>query len=418
MRRHILASIVASSCISCLCFTATAFAGDAPVDKDIVRFVDGVKHIANPATPRGAVRAVPLRQVWSVSVAAENTDLPLVGLITDVIQSGDDSICMLDPKLEQLLEFSIANGFVRVLSRSGEGPGEVSQPISITSTQHGKVAVARRMPGEIVVLDGAGSHTKRNVKIVGDGVAGFVTLDRIARLSEGFVVRGSALRVTGGNQDVCSFLSIVNEDGVEQVNLLRRCTAFSKLATGEGLKEIGTVSEAILACGDLLYLAENPDEYAITVYDFSGDVQHVIRREFTRRRYSTKERDSIRAVYEEMKNKAPQTAYLLADIPILAPSIQTIVVRENGDLWVLPDREPEPEMEGSGLRYDAFDARGYFVETVRLESETGGVGDGESVFVLKNCVVTLRGLMNRVPGVDASQFGDDDAVEIACYRFN
>ncbi len=399
------------------CCLVTSVLGDEPAPtREIVKVVDGVRQILNPATPTGPERSVRLQQSWSYSVSGEDGALPLIGLVSRVVQSGDDTIYMLDPQIGQLLEFSISDGYVRILASPGEGPGEISQAIDIAPMPGGKVAVARQMPGEIVLLDGRGSHKKKTVRLNSGGIMGFATLERIHRLPSGYALKGSALQVENGKQNVCAFLSIMNEEGVEGASIMQRCTALTNLMTGDGMKEIGDVSRSLLACGESVYLVENPDDYVITVYGLDGEIQQVVRREFERRRYTEKERDEIRSVNEAMAKKLPHVSSLFSDDPPeYAPSILSLMVRENGQLWVRPDRNIEPDSDTNPYVFDVFDDQGFYVEQVRLENEE--IGNEDITYILDDCVVTLRGLVNQLPGEDVSESEDDGVIRIACYRF-
>jgi hypothetical protein len=402
--------------ISGICLSASALGEETAPCSSTVQVVDNIKQISNPATPAGLTRTLKPQRIWSYSLDEDDQTLPLIGFITQVIQSGDDSIYMLDTQTEQVLEFSISKGYVGVLSRSGEGPGEVMKPIDMAPMPDGRIAVAKQTPGELLLLDCQGSHDTKEIELTGEGIIGFVTLDKVARLPNGFAVRGSAMRVVDSNQEVCAFLSIVNEDGIGHANILTKCTALAKLATGEGLKEIGDVSQTILVCGKSLYLVKNPDEYAITVYSPEGEVQHVIRREFTRRRYTEEERDEIRAVWDEMKEKVPLAGSIFdEEPPEFAPSIMSMVARGNGQLWVLPDRDTEPETGSPLMVYDVFDNQGCYIEQVRIENDE--LGQPEAIYLLEDCIVTLRGLTNRLPGAEIPEDEDAGNIQIGCYRF-
>jgi hypothetical protein len=160
----------------------------------------------------------------------------------------------------------------------------------------------------------------------------------------------------------------------------------------------------------------DPNEYAVSVYSPEGQIQHVIRREFTRRRYTEEERDEIRAVWDQMKKKVPLAGALFdKEPPELAPSIMSLVARGNGQLWVMPDRDPQDMTGGASIVYDVFDDRGCYIEQVRFESDE--LGQREAVHMLEDCVVTLRGLTNRLPGAEAPEDEDDLNIQISCYRF-
>lgn len=372
-------------------------------------------------TGSGAEREVPIRTIfpvesWSYMVSDEGGTLPLVGTVSRVIQSGDDMLYLLDSQLSSVLEFSIAGGYRGVYCPSGDGPGEISQAIDIAPAVAGKIAVARQMPGEILLPNGRGGHEKKTVRLNSDGVIGFVTLDRLWRLADGFVVRGSSVEVVGGTQSACAFLSITNDEGVERRNLLRRCTTLENLSKGSGLKGLSEVSQAIVACdGKRLYMVEDPNKYVIKVCDSDGGLLYTIQREIARRRYSEAEREQIGAIYAEMRGKVPHAASLFTEEPpVFAPSVLSLVPREDGQLWVLPDRDGDAGAGIPHLLYDVFDENGELIEGLRIVLDEFLGGDG--LYVLENCLVSLRGLMNTLGDSNADN-GKSEEIRITCYRF-
>jgi|GEM_PF-4456376 len=379
------------------------------------RMVDGIPHVLNPSTPIGATRIIPMESVWSYELTETDDRLPPIGTISRVVMSGDSLIYMLDTQGGQVLEFSPIQGYLGVLIRPGEGPGEINGAIDVACTLTGDVSVARRQPGEIVVFGRRGQKKKTQVKLTQDGILGFVTLDRIERSGTGFLVRGSAMRVKGGAQEVCSFLSVLGKDGVERGNLLRKCTAMANLVTGKGIKEIGDVSLAKFACGKWIYLVEDPNDYVVKVFDAEGRMQRIFGREFQRRRYSDAEREEIRAVYAKMLKKVPLARSILdSEPPTLAPAIVSLVARRNGRLWVLPERDAGSSGAYTPFTYDVFDEDGCYRERIQLEGDE--VGSGNIAYVLENYVVMLRGLVNLPAGATVSADEQDVPRRISCYR--
>jgi hypothetical protein len=118
-----------------------------------------------------------------------------------------------------------------------------------------------------------------------------------------------------------------------------------------------------LAPDGSVYVARSPEAYEIEVYAADGTLLRTIQREYERQKRSAAE---MKRRKEQSERMAERFGGEGMEVDELAADIDMMLVRENGELWVLPSSgAPDPDDPSLGT-FDVFDADGKFVRQVEI----------------------------------------------------
>ena len=349
--------------------------------------------------PSGADQPFPFEQLrlelaWEgrdTSDGGLNGNIPLIGSISTVQAFGDSLVYLYDFQQKQLTQFSVEDGFLRVVFTDGEGPGEVEGPIDFAVRPNGQIAAARMMPGQLYKFSDLSAGDPIKIQLKGPGVAGMVNLQRVLAFGSDFAVKGSALYMKDGAQDVCAFVSVIDSEGLERFNILRGCTSLKSLSTGADLGAIQLAARAIVDAGAYLYLVRDPNIYDIEVYGKNGHLVAHIAEEYSPREYDAAERTQMAKAFNDMKEKMPTSldGLLNVEVPMYMPSIISIVPRLNGNLWVLGSSDEFILGKEIIRAYRVYDSHGEWISVVRIASEYDH--SSEVLYVSGGIVVGITG---------------------------
>ena len=106
--------------------------------------------------PREAPRVsvVEFEEVWRAGTD-ESEDF-LFGVIRGAVSDAHGNIYLLDTQQQQVFKFSAGGGYLGLVSRKGEGPGEINMVYRIYAPGGGRIALAKGFPAKFVMVDTAG----------------------------------------------------------------------------------------------------------------------------------------------------------------------------------------------------------------------------------------------------------------------
>ena len=128
-----------------------------PAWKGSIAKEGGIVVVKNPAKPLYGPEAFSL--VEELAIGGDAGPDALLASITSIAEGPDGAIFVLDQEDLNVKAFDRAGKYLRTISRQGQGPGELSAPISVHWTAAGELAVvdARR---RILFFDAAGKHLR------------------------------------------------------------------------------------------------------------------------------------------------------------------------------------------------------------------------------------------------------------------
>ena len=103
--------------------------------------------ITAPADPP-TIETWTFEEQWSIE--GDDPDAPLMGVINDSSVDADGNVLLMDMQLSQVLVISPDGELVRTLGRSGEGPGEATNPMGMVVFDDGSVGLRPLGPAKVV----------------------------------------------------------------------------------------------------------------------------------------------------------------------------------------------------------------------------------------------------------------------------
>jgi hypothetical protein len=373
--------------------------------------------VQNGAEPAEGRTTVALEEEWRVG--GEDGAL-LFGLIRDVIRDTGGNSYILDEQLCKVEVISPAGDHLRTLSRSGEGPGEISHPADLLFMPTGELGIVLSYPSHIVLLDAAGDPAG-TVEPTGTGIGelGLREIMTADVFEDDLIVSGTDYLFSSGRRTQTRFIARWTTGGVEtgryfERELVRKAGHRDLIERedyhpGQGLHAVGPDGR--------VYVASHRDQYLIDVYAPGGSKVLTIEREFTSRRRNADEQERVRAGYEGHAGAHNFKTHV--ELETTAPDIVQLHVRPDGTLWLQHSRSHIDQPEDAILTYDVFDPTGRFVHKVTILCP-GEVYRDRLLYVGGDRYVLVGGAVDseytRMGGALNLDDKDSRALEVICYR--
>ena len=165
------------------------------------------------------------------------------------------------------------------------------------------------------------------------------------------------------------------------------------------------------------FVARFHDTYKIEVFDKSGELRHVIQREYKSVKISD---EQIASMKEEMSQFNVNGRSPDIDFNEYNRDIETLYPRPNGELWVSTSRSSEDCGQPGICALDVFDSEGRFLREQNIEADYDPKRDqfsliGDYLFIYKEARTTPQsstssggGMMTMMIRVGGSTSSDDD----------
>ncbi len=384
---------------------------DAADWKGSTKTIDGVPHVMNGAAPASAATEISPRPTWKVGGETDNDD-EFFAMIIDIVVGDDNNVYLLDQQMHEVVVFTMQGEFVRRIGRDGEGPGEFRNPLALFKLPDGNVGVLQPAPARVVMLTPDGIPAGDFPLPEKDGSHGFVVGG--AHTPEGLVLSVHQMLRNDGGMSLNKALVGVDKSGQQVAQYIER-----KQEIRGGVIMMDSSVEPVWAVGETsgrVYINDQRDEYQIKVFDPTGNLLHVIHREYDRPKRGKKEMAELTEQYQEFPpDQRPKVDPYL-------PAINDIHPQADGSVWVLAS--DDGAAEGTFGRFDVFDPEGRFVGQVVLKCghslETDGVQFiGDRMFVIADRGDVMISIGGPGPGGggggDSDDMGDADPVSVLCY---
>jgi len=397
MKHHRLMAMVLCLCLPLCRADAT----------DVPRIID----VDGPA--RG-VQQLRLSELWRVGGQEEGV---VFGRITDLKLGADGSLYVLDNQLCHVVVISAAGEHLRDISREGDGPGELRQPMGLVVLADGILGVGLGFPAKLVVLglDGAPLGTHYPVGAPAEGnVAVMISLhcvDGVLAASGGrIVMTPGAESHTNRFLSLCVSVSDATIGGFHHV--LETTTPFDP--TGYHFVEADAYyidRSWTLGRNGRIYAPMKRDAYEISEFDTTGKLVRVFGRHCKPRKRTAAEKGRISPLIDP--GKPTNTDWTISDHD---DSVTRIMVNPDDDaIWVLTPHGHDDQPDGILETWDVFAPDGVYLWQVSIplghEMHEG------------TCYLVGEGLMVVVRGTgSAFSAGADDGrteiepLEVICYR--
>ena len=365
--------------------------------------------------PAEGVVTLDLKELWRAG--GEDGEV-LFGRIRGVVRHSNGEVYVLDNQLAQVEVFGPDGQHRRTLSRQGDGPGEVRQPIGLALLKDDLVGIASGFPGKMIrlKLDGTPVETRYPIGEPSDGNVGVMY-----SLNSG----GGLLGATGSrlvmdspeNSYAERFLAISDAGGKDFTRILEQRTPLDM--TGFDWDERADDyfdGRWDLSSDGLLYVATERDRYVVSVFDRTGKLQLTFGCDLKPRKRTDKDKQQVNpmiivsGVYSREQ----------WDICDYDESIKRIMVNpDDGSIWVLTPNGAKEQPDGILETWDVFSPTGEFLRqaAIPLGNE---IRDGSCYLGGDNLLLVVRGIGTSVMGDSREEAAEDETVieplEVICYQ--
>ena len=352
----------------------------------------GVPLVKNPAAPAAGELTLEPTLLWHLGAEEDADDSEVFGSVREIVVDAAGVSYLLDSQLHEIRAFSPTGEFLRSLGRNGEGPGEFVNGLHLCLLPENKLGVAQMMPSRIAVL-GTGGEGFSDLHIPGIEGAAFSMIDG-ARSTAGHCVLALMTPIPGAERSETRRRLIAVDPAGKLLATYSQLSEFHegggmvfRFGGSEGEGEDFTGQWDVDAAGRV-YTAPFYDQYLIRVYAADGTLSRLIRRDGERVKRS---REQI-AEIEERQAGIPEGVPRPPINPYLR-SIQGIIVRPDGSLWISSASGSREQRAGRVGPFDRFDSEGRFQQRLWLTADYDPERDdlivtADRLFVIKEAQMT------------------------------
>jgi hypothetical protein len=386
-----------------LLIPAICRAEDRPIPREI-----------HNAEPSQGTQTFDLRELWRVGGEDEEV---IFGRIVDLAKGPDGNFYVLDNQLCQVMVFSPEGEHLRDLSREGEGPGELSQPMGLVFFSDDLLGVGIGYPGKVITLglDGTPGESYYPIGAPSDGNIGIMTgvqyLDGVLVACGGRIVFGN----TGvGHTD--RFLAVCDAECTTSRHIVEKETPLD--ITGQKYEEAPDYfveSRWALGPQGRVYAAEKRDSYEISVYDNTGNLMQVFGRQYKARKRTRADKEEVSPIINVNSNP---------NLEVAAEDYDECISRmmfnhDDKTLWVQTPHGENEQPDGILEAWDVFSFDGDYLQQVLIplgnEMNDGTlylVGGGQLV-VVKGTATSFN---SNAESEDNFEETEVEPLEVICYE--
>lgn len=322
---------------------------------------DSVPVVDNPREA-SRVNAVHFEEVWRAG--ADDSEEFLFGVIRDAVSDAGGNIYLLDSQQQQVFRFSPDGDYLGLVSRRGEGPGEINLVFNLYAPGGGRIALSKAFPSRIIMVDTLGTPLPGLDLVVTptEGKeAGFASILGLAMKGEHLVGMGSIMHADGVRQDNTTFLARFDSEG-EEIHRYAQWSSgydFSQPIKVDEVARYQPFNDWDMDRQGRLYHQAEREAYLIQVLDPAGQPLFRIRREWPVHRRTKEEKEKAKSNFRFGGNAGlPPISYDMADTD---PAIHGLYVMGD-ELWVSSTQQRRELPEGVARAVSVFDLEGRLVE--------------------------------------------------------
>ncbi len=375
-----------------------------------------IPRIHNPSTPSLGKEQLKLTELWRTG--GEDEDV-IFGEIVDVVTDAAGNYYILDNQLCQVMVFSPIGEFQRTLSREGEGPGEIQQPIDLLLLPDESRGIAMGFPGKIVRIK-YNDAPMGTLYPVGDPADGGFGVLRGARYNDGILAAcGGYIEFSGeGGGSNNRNISLTDLSCSERTSILEKSTPmlFAERKYIEA-DEYYVTGRWDLSPDGRIYAAANRDRYEISFYDKAGQLSGIIERDYEPRRRTQAEKDLVGSDMQvEINGEQIEFDRFVEDYD---ECISRLFIADDGTLWVQTAHGTNDLPKDILEIWDLFDKDGKYIKqiSVPLGAE---INSGTTYFPGRNklVVITSPGDESAEDETESESSDETEPLEIICYQID
>ncbi len=379
---------------------------------------EGILHVMNPATPMESSKTFKLKELWRIGGDTDDED-EFFGVIGQILVDDKGNVYLLDSQLSLIKIFNKNGEFIREIGREGEGPGEFRRPTGMFFTKDGNVAVMQVVPGKIVILtpegEPAGEYPLPPVE-----AGGFQILLGGQSRGDNVVLAIAKQAFSEGRYEQMRYLCSIDPDGSEKARYHEetRVIDFADPVLDDAVWNTFDRRWGV-GWNGRVYAATSFLGYKVNIWSRDGKLERVIEVDQSPRKRTQEEKDLVNEIMSLFIRQIPNGKVSISD---LEQEYQSMYLREDGSLWVLPDQGPGDPAEGTLGTFDVFDREGHFLRKVTLQGEGNFLTDGYFFVGDRLYVVTdlLQAALSLQAGGQPFEIGDEEPEPMAviCYELD
>ncbi len=377
----------------------------------------GVAHVKNPAEGMRTAKTLELEELWRIGGDTDNED-EFFGIISGVLVDEAGKVYLLDSQLNEIKIYSEQGEFLRSIGREGEGPGEFRGAASIFFLPNDEIGVMQLVPGKIVKLsrdgDPMGDHP-----IPEAGGQGFCMLFSGRSDGGNLTLNIGTNHFEEGKFTQNRGLASIGPEGEILAKYLTtdREIEFASAVIDEKVWDSYDNRWAITPNGRVV-APETWGEYALTVWNPSGDVEMVIEREMSHRNRSAEEKERLLKIYEVFVTEIPNARIEISDRD---NDVYALYARDDGSIWVQTSHGARDKPEAALGVFDIFDGEGRYVQEITLLGQGTPMEDG--YFFVGDKLYVVTGFLDAAmaaQGGAAEDLNEEEAepMSVICYRLD
>lgn len=361
--------------------------------------------------PALGVQPLTLSELWRVG--GEDEDV-IFGRIVDVKLRENGDVYVLDNQLCHVVVISKEGEHLGDISRQGDGPGELRQPMGLVFLPGDVMGVGMGFPAKLIAmeLDGTPITTYYPVGEPTDGNVGLMMnvqyVDGVLMASGGSMVFDHA-----GNGHVDRFVAVTDAEFGGHERILERTTPLDP--TGRQFDEVADYyidrSWALGPEGRIFAPMER-DAYEISEFDRTGQLVRVFGREFEPRKRTQAEKDEINPLIS-MGGDIPDDEWKISNHD---EGVSRILINPDDDtVWVLTPNGNNDQPAGILETWDVFGPGGEFLKQVPIPLGHE-MNDGTCYLVGGGLLVVVKGTGSAFNSGDDGGETEVEPLEVICYE--
>lgn len=372
-----------------------------------------IPRLINDSGPTHGVQPLVLNELWRAG--GEDEDV-IFGRIVDVIMDKDRNIYVLDNQLCQVVVFSKDGEHLRDLSRQGDGPGELRQPMGLAFLADDVLGIGMGFPGKMVALqlDGTPLKTYYPIGEPADGNVGIM----LGVQSVNGVLVASGGRINIGDPEHARsdrFLSVTDPQCTNMHHILEGTTPLD--LTGQRYVEATDYYPDFRWALDRqgrIYAATERDSYELSVFDSSGKLLLVFGRTYKPRKRTQDDKDEVSPLIN-LNGDTSRTEMVIEDHD---ECIRRVLFNHDEEtIWVQTPHGSEEQPDDILESWDVFSTGGEFLRQVPIPLGHE-MNEGASYLVGGGKLVVIKGTASVFSGDEDSEdsLEDVEPLEVICYE--
>jgi len=364
--------------------------------------------------PTLGVQPLDLHELWRVG--GEDEDV-IFGRVTDLKMHPNGDVYVLDNQVCHVVVISKDGEHLRDISRQGDGPGELRQPMGLVFLTEDVIGVGMGFPGKVVALNLDGTPAATHYP-VGEPAEGNVGIMMSLQFIDGVLVAsgGRIVFEHQGDSHTLRFLSVADADIHGFTRVLETTTPIDP--TGRIFVEADNYyidGSWALGPGGEIFAPMKRDAYEVSVFDKTGKLLRVFGRHYEPRKRNQADKDNISPLINV--NGGPEGREW--DIEDRDECISRILYNHDDDtVWVLTPHGNNDQPEGILETWDVFGTGGEYLKqvTIPLGHE---MNDGTSYLVDGGRLVVVKGTGSSFNDDGSEEDGEETEVEpleVICYE--